>query len=141
MAKKILDIVKLHVPAGKANPAPPIGPALGKVGISIMEFCKSFNAKTQHLEQGLIVPAVITVYKDRSFSFIIKTSPASVLIKKAAGVEKGSGEPNKEKVGKITQNQLREIAEKKIDDLNAYTIEQAMKVIEGTARNMGILVE
>ncbi len=141
MAKKVLDIVKLHVPAGKANPAPPIGPALGKVGISIMEFCKSFNAKTQHLEPGLIVPAVITVYKDRSFTFILKTPPASVLIKKAAGVEKGSGEPNKEKVGKITREQLRDIAEKKMDDLNAYTIDQAMKVIEGTARNMGILVE
>jgi len=141
MAKKIIDVVKLHVPAGKANPAPPIGPALGKVGVPIMEFCKSFNAQTQHLEPGLIVPAVISVYKDRSFSFIVKTPPASVLIKKAAGVDKGSGEPHLEKVGKLTRKQLQEVAEKKMDDLNAYDIENAMKIIAGTARNMGIEVE
>ena len=140
MAKKAIASVKLLVPAGQANPAPPVGPALGQHGVNIMEFCKAFNSKTQD-KAGLIIPVVITVYADRSFSFITKTPPAAVLLKKAAKVDKGSSEPNREKVGKVTRDQVREIAETKLPDLNAYDVEQAMKIIEGTARNMGITVE
>lgn len=140
MAKKIIGTIKLQIPAGNANPSPPVGPALGQHGVNIMEFCKAFNAKTQD-KQGLIIPVVITVYADRSFTFITKTPPAAVLLKKAAGIEKGSGEPNREKVGKVTRQQVREIAELKMPDLNANSVEQAMRMIEGTARSMGILVE
>ena len=140
MAKKVIGIVKFQIPAGQANPSPPVGPALGQHGVNIMEFCKAFNAKTQE-KQGLIIPAVITVYKDHSFSFITKTPPAAVLLKKEAGIEKGSGEPNREKVGTVTRDQVREIAEVKMEDLNANDIEMAMRVIEGTARSMGIVVE
>jgi large subunit ribosomal protein L11 len=140
MAKKIIGIIKLQIPAGQANPSPPVGPALGQHGVNIMEFCKAFNAKTQN-KQGLIIPAVITVYGDRSFTFITKTPPAAVLLKKAAKIEKGSSEPNREKVGKVTKNQIREIAELKMPDLNANDVEMAMRIIEGTARNMGIIVE
>lgn len=140
MAKKIIGTIKLQLPAGGATPSPPVGPALGQHGVNIMEFCKAFNAKTQD-KQGLIIPAVITVYADRSFSFITKTPPAAVLLKKAAGLEKGSGEPNKEKVGKVTKDQVKEIAELKMPDLNANDIEAAMLMIEGTARSMGLLVE
>ena len=140
MAKKVIGIIKLQIPAGQANPSPPVGPALGQHGVNIMEFCKAFNAKTQD-KQGLIIPAVITVYADRSFTFITKTPPAAVLLKKAAKLEKGSPEPNREKVGKVTREQVREIAETKMPDLNAYDIENAMRIIEGTARNMGIIVE
>lgn len=137
MAKKVIATVKLQIPAGSANPSPPVGPALGQHGVNIMEFCKAFNAKTQD-QQGLIIPVVLTVYTDRSFSFITKTPPAAVLLKKAAGIEKGSGEPNKEKVGEVTMEDVRKIAEIKMKDLNAYSIEQAMRMIEGTARSMGI---
>jgi len=140
MAKKVIGTVKLQIPAGQANPAPPVGPALGQAGINIMEFCKAFNARTQD-KQGLIVPAVITVYADRSFTFITKTPPAAVLLKKAAGLEKGSGEPNREKVGKVTKDQVREIAQSKMEDLNATEVEAAMRMVEGTARSMGIVVE
>jgi len=140
MAKKITGIIKLQIPAGQANPSPPVGPALGQHGVNIMEFCKAFNAKTEG-QRGLIVPAVITVYADRSFTFITKTPPAAVLLKKAAGLEKGSGEPNREKVGKVTRSQVREIAELKMPDLNANDVEMAMRIIEGTARSMGILIE
>ena len=140
MAKKIIGTIKLQLPAGGATPSPPVGPALGQHGVNIMEFCKAFNAKTQE-KQGLIIPAVITVYADRSFSFITKTPPAAVLLKKAAGLEKGSGEPNTVKVGKVTRAQVKEIAETKMPDLNAANIESAMRMIEGTARNMGIEVE
>jgi len=140
MAKKIIGLIKLQIPAGQANPSPPVGPALGQHGVNIMEFCKAFNAKTQD-KQGLIIPVVITVYADRSFSFITKTPPAAVLLKKAAKIEKGSGEPNREKVGKVTEAQIREIAEQKMVDLNANDIEMAMRIIAGTARNMGIVVE
>ena len=140
MAKKVIGIVKFQIPAGQANPSPPVGPALGQHGVNIMEFCKAFNAKTQE-KQGLIIPAVITVYKDHSFSCITKTPPAAVLLKKEAGIEKGSGEPNREKVGTVTRDQVREIAEVKMEDLNANDIEMAMRVIEGTARSMGIVVE
>ncbi len=140
MAKKVVGMIKLQIPAGQANPSPPVGPALGQHGVNIMEFCKAFNAKTQD-KQGLIIPAVITVYKDRSFSFITKTPPAAVLLKKAAKVEKGSGEPNREKVGIVTRSQVQEIAETKMEDLNANDIEMAMRIIEGTARSMGIRVE
>jgi large subunit ribosomal protein L11 len=129
--------IKLQIPAGKANPSPPVGPALGQHGVNIMEFCKAYNAKTQDKE-GLIVPAIITVYADRSFSFITKTPPAAVLLKKAAGIVKGSGEPNKTKVGTVTRDQVREIAETKKADLNANDTDQAMKIIMGTARSMGI---
>ena len=129
--------IKLQIPAGKANPSPPVGPALGQHGVNIMEFCKAYNAKTQDKE-GLIVPAVITVYADRSFSFITKTPPAAVLLKKAAGIVKGSGEPNKNKVGTVTMDQVKEIAEAKKTDLNANDVDQAMKIIMGTARSMGI---
>lgn len=140
MAKKIIGMIKLQIPAGQANPSPPVGPALGQHGVNIMEFCKAFNSKTQE-KQGLIIPVVITVYADRSFTFITKTPPAAVLLKKAARIEKGSPEPNREKVGNVTREQVREIAELKLPDLNAYDVEQAMKIIEGTARNMGIRVE
>lgn len=140
MAKKVLGTIKLQIPAGNANPSPPVGPALGQYGVNIMEFCKAFNAKTQD-KTGLIIPAVITVYADRSFTFITKTPPAPVLIKKALGLEKGSAEPNRTKVGTIKRDKVREIAEQKMVDLNAHSIEQAMKIIEGTARSMGVLVK
>ncbi len=140
MAKKVIAIIKLQIPAGEATPAPPVGPALGQHGINIMEFCKSYNAQTAS-QKGLIVPVEITVFEDRSFTFITKTPPASVLLKKAAGLEKGSGEPNKQKVGKVSKDQIREIAELKLKDLNANDVEAAMKIIEGTARSMGIEVE
>ena len=139
MAKEILAQVKLQIAAGQANPAPPVGPALGQHGVNIMEFCKAFNEKTAK-EQGMIIPVVLTVYKDRSFSFITKTPPAAVLIKKAINVEKGSGEPNKEKVGEITKKQVEEIAKIKLKDLNARDIEAAIKIIEGTAKSLGITV-
>lgn len=137
MAKKITGYIKLQIPAGKANPSPPIGPALGQHGVNIMEFCKAFNAKTQ-AEEGTIIPVVITVFADRSFSFITKTPPAPILIKKALGIESGSAVPNKTKVGKLTKDQVREIAEKKMPDLNAANLEAAMRTIEGTARSMGV---
>ena len=140
MAKKVVGIIKFQIPAGQANPSPPVGPALGQHGVNIMEFCKAFNAKTQD-KMGLIIPVVITVYKDRSFTFITKTPPAAVLLKKEAGIEKGSGEPNREKVGKVTKDQVREIARTKMQDLNANDEEMAMRIIEGTARSMGIVVE
>jgi len=137
MAKKELAKIKLQLPAGQANPSPPVGPALGQHGVNIMEFCKAYNAKTQD-KAGLVIPVEITVYADRSFTFITKTPPASVLIVKAAGLEKGSGEPNTNKVGKITRKQVEEIAQMKMPDLNASGIESAMRMIEGTARSMGI---
>lgn len=139
MAKKIMAQVKLQCPAGQANPAPPVGPALGQHGVNIMEFCKQFNAKTQN-QPGMIIPVIITVYQDRSFSFIMKTPPASVLLKKAAKVEKGSGVPNKNKVGKVTHAQVEEIAKIKLPDLNCTDLQSAIRTIEGTARNMGIEV-
>jgi len=138
--KKITGYIKLQIPGGQANPAPPVGPALGQKGVNIMEFCKQFNAKTQD-KQGLIIPVVITVFSDKSFTFITKTPPASVLLLKAAKLEKGSGEPNRNKVGKVTQAQVREIAQMKLPDLNAHDIEAAMKMVAGTARSMGIEVE
>jgi len=138
--KKIVGFIKLQIPAGQATPAPPIGPALGQKGVNIMEFCKKFNAKTQD-KQGLIIPVVITVYSDKSFTFITKTPPASVLLAKAAKVEKGSGEPNRTKIGKVTKQQVKEIAELKMPDLNANDVEAAMAMIAGTARSMGITVE
>ncbi len=137
MAKKVLTEIKLQVPGGAANPAPPVGPALGQHGVNIMEFCKAFNAQTQN-DAGTIIPVVITVFEDRSFTFITKTPPAAVLIKQAIGVEKGSGEPNRAKVGTISKAQVREIAEKKMPDLNANDVDQATKIIEGTARSMGV---
>ncbi len=137
MAKKITGYIKLQIPAGKANPSPPVGPALGQHGVNIMEFCKAFNAKTQG-DEGTITPVVITVFADRSFSFITKTPPASVLIKKAIGLEKGSAVPNKDKVGKLTKDQVKEIAQKKMPDLNAASLEAAILTIEGTARSMGV---
>ena len=140
MAKKIIGTVKLQIPAGNATPAPPVGPALGQAGVNIMEFCKAFNARTQS-QAGLIIPAVITVYADKSFTFITKTPPAAVLLKKAAKLDKGSGEPNKNKVGRVSRAQIREIAELKMPDLNAASIEMAERMIEGTARSMGIEVE
>ncbi len=139
MAKKVIAEVKLQLPAGEASPAPPVGPALGQHGVNIMEFVKAFNAATAD-KKGLVIPVVITIYADRSFTFIMKTPPASVLIKKAAGIEKGASQPRKEKVGKITREQLRQIAETKMQDLNCYDIESAMRIIEGTARNMGVEV-
>ncbi|HEV2723248.1 MAG TPA: 50S ribosomal protein L11 [Thermoleophilaceae bacterium] len=139
MAKKVLTQIKLQVPGGAANPAPPVGPALGQHGVNIMEFCKAFNAQTQG-ENGTTIPVVITVFEDRSFTFITKTPPAAVLIKQAIGLDKGSGEPNRNKVGKISQAQVREIAERKMPDLNANDIDQAAKIIEGTARSMGVEV-
>ena len=140
MAKKVVTQIKLQIPAGKANPSPPVGPALGQHGVNIMEFCKQFNAKTQK-QEGMIIPVVITVYADRSFSFITKTPPASILLIKAAGVEKGSATPNKDKVGKVTKKQVMEIAKLKMPDLTAANLEAAVKTIEGTARSMGIVVE
>ena len=137
MAKKVMAIKKLQILAGKATPSPPVGPALGQHGVNIMEFCKAFNAQTQS-KGDLIIPVEITIYVDRSFTFIVKTPPASVLLKKAAGIIKGSGEPNKEKAGKVTPEQVKEIAQTKLPDLNAVTIEGAIKIIEGTARSMGI---
>ncbi len=137
MAKKVVAQIKLQIEAGKANPSPPVGPALGQHGVNIMEFCKAFNAKTQD-QQGMIIPVVITVYEDKSFSFITKTPPAAVLLKKAAGVEKGSSEPNKKKVGKVTRAQVEEIAKIKLPDLNTTDLAAAMRTIEGAARSMGI---
>jgi large subunit ribosomal protein L11 len=139
VAKKVIANVKLQIPAGNATPAPPVGPALGQYGINMMEFCKSFNAKTQG-QTGLIIPVVITIFADKSFSFITKSPPASVLLKKAAKVEKGSGEPNRVKVGEVNRAQVKEIAELKMKDLNASSLESAMKLVEGTARSMGIQV-
>ena len=144
MAKKknkIENVVKLQIPAGQANPSPPVGPALGQVGLNIMEFCNAFNAKTADAEPGILIPVVINVYSNKTFTFVTKTPPASTLLKKAAGIDKGSGEPNIEKVGKITQQQLKEIAEIKAPDLNAIEIEAAMKIIAGTARSMGLETE
>ena len=137
MAKKVTAMVKLQCPGGQANPAPPVGPALGQHGVNIMEFCKAFNARTQD-RQGLIIPALITIYSDRTFTFELKTPPASVLLKRAAKVEKGSGEPNRTKVGKVTNAQVREIAEMKLNDLSANDLNAAIKVISGTARSMGL---
>jgi len=139
MAKKVSGYIKLQIPAGQANPAPPVGPALGQQGVNIMEFCKAFNAATKD-KAGIITPVVITVYADRSFTFITKTPPAAVLLKKKAGVPKGSGEPNREKVGKVTESDLREIAEIKMKDLNANSLDMAMEMIRGTARSMGLEV-
>ncbi len=139
MAKKVVAVIKLAITAGKANPAPPIGPALGQHGVNIMAFCKEYNARTAD-QAGLVVPVEISVYEDRSFTFVLKTPPASVLIQKAAGIPKGSGEPNRKKVGSITRSQLREIAQTKMPDLNANDIDAAMKIVEGTARNMGVSV-
>lgn len=140
MAKKVEKVVKLQIPAGKANPAPPVGPALGQAGVNIMAFTKEFNARTQE-QAGLIIPVEIYVYEDRSFTFITKTPPAAVLLKKTAGIEKGSGEPNKNKVATVTKDQVREIANTKMPDLNAADEEAAMRIVEGTARSMGIIVE
>ncbi len=137
MAKKVKALVKLHCPAGAANPSPPVGPALGQHGVNIMEFCKTFNARTQD-QAGLIIPAHVTIYQDSSFTFELKSPPAAVLLKKAAKIEKGSGEPHKEKVGQVTKAQVREIAEMKMTDLNAHDIENAARIIAGTARSMGI---
>jgi large subunit ribosomal protein L11 len=140
MAKKVVGFIKLQIPAGKANPAPPVGPALGQHGVNIMEFCKAFNAKTQE-QSGNIIPVEITVFGDRSFTFITKTPPAAALLIDAAGLKKGSGEPNREKVGKVSKSQVKEIAELKMPDLNAFDVDAAMRMIEGTARSMGIVVE
>jgi large subunit ribosomal protein L11 len=139
MAKKVIGQIKLQIPAGKATPAPPVGPALGQQGVNIMDFCKAFNARTQG-EDGIIIPVVITVYADRSYSFITKTPPAAVLLKKAAGLAKGSGEPNRNKVGEVTAAQVEEIAKMKMPDLNAANLDSAMRIIRGTARSMGIEV-
>ncbi|NEP09809.1 MAG: 50S ribosomal protein L11 [Symploca sp. SIO2C1] len=139
MAKKVVAIIKLALPAGKANPAPPVGPALGQHGVNIMAFCKEYNARTSD-QAGMVIPVEISVFEDRSFTFILKTPPASVLIKKAAGIEKGASEPNKQKVGSITRTQLQEIAQTKMPDLNANDIEAAMKIVEGTAKNMGVAI-
>ncbi|VGO14672.1 50S ribosomal protein L11 [Pontiella desulfatans] len=140
MAKEITGYIKLQIPAGAANPAPPVGPALGQHGVNIMEFCKAYNAATQS-QAGLVIPVVITVYSDRSFSFVTKSPPAAVLLKKAAGLAKGSGVPNRDKVGKVTRAQIEEIVETKKDDLNANSLDAAVRIIEGTARSMGIEVE
>ncbi|WP_208559816.1 50S ribosomal protein L11 [Marinilactibacillus kalidii] len=140
MAKKVVNVVKLQIPAGKANPAPPVGPALGQAQVNIMGFCKEFNARTAD-QAGMIIPVVISVYEDRSFTFITKTPPAAVLLKKAAGVESGSGEPNTKKVASVTSEQVRGIAETKMEDLNAASVEAAMRMVEGTARSMGFTVE
>ena len=137
MAKKVLTLIKLQVPGGSANPAPPVGPALGQHGVNIMEFCKAFNAQTQD-QNGRIIPVEITVFEDRSFTFITKTPPAAVLIKEAAGIDKGSGEPNRNKVASISMDQVRQIAETKLEDLNAHDVDQAAKIIAGTARSMGV---
>ena len=138
--KKVMGLIKLHIPAGKATPAPPVGPALGQHGVNIMDFCKAFNAKTSK-QEGLIIPVVITVYQDRSYTFITKTPPASILLKRAVGIAKGSGEPNRNKVGKVTMKQVEEIAKTKMPDLNAGDIEAAKQIVMGTARSMGIEME
>lgn len=140
MAKKVIGTIKLQIPAGSANPSPPVGPALGQHSVNIMEFCKAFNARTQD-KQGLVIPVIITVYQDHTFTFITKTPPAAVLLRIAAGLEKGSGEPNRNKVGSVSRDQVKEIAATKMQDLNANDIEMAMRQIEGTARSMGIVVE
>ncbi len=140
MAKKVQTVIKLQIPAGAANPAPPVGPALGQHGVNIMEFCKAFNAQTQ-AQSGTIIPVEISVYEDRSFSFITKTPPAAVLLREAAGIDKGSGEPNRKKVATVSRAKVREIAELKMPDLNANDVEAAMKIIEGTARSMGVVVQ
>jgi large subunit ribosomal protein L11 len=140
MAKKVIGEIKLQIPAGQANPSPPVGPALGQRGVNIMEFCKAFNAATQS-QQGMIIPVIVTVYADRSFSFITKTPPTAVLLKKAAGLEKGSGEPGKVKVGKVTPAQIREIAQVKLRDLTAKDLDAAVKTVEGTARSLGLEIE
>jgi large subunit ribosomal protein L11 len=137
MAKKVVGMVKLQIQAGQANPSPPVGPALGQHGVNIMEFCKAFNARTQ-AQEGMVIPAVITIYSDRSFTFITKTPPASVLLKRAAKIVKGSGEPNRNKVGKVTKDQVREIAQIKLKDLNAVDLQGAIRTVEGTARSMGL---
>jgi large subunit ribosomal protein L11 len=139
MAKKVIKVVKLQVPAGKANPAPPIGPALGQAGVNIMQFCKEFNARTAD-QNGLVIPVVISVFEDRSFTFETKTPPAAVLLRVAAGIEKGSGEPNKKKVATVKRDKVREIAQQKMQDLNAASVEAAMRMIEGTARSMGVTI-
>ena len=139
MSKKVIGSIKLQIPAGQASPAPPVGPALGQAGVNIMDFCKAFNARTQS-QPGMIIPVVITVYADRSYTFITKTPPAAVLLRKAAGLEKGSGEPNRDKVGTVSKAQVEEIAKTKMPDLNAASLEAAMRIIEGTARSMGIEV-
>ena len=141
MAKKVTGFIKLHVPAGKATPAPPVGPALGQHGVNIMDFCKNFNARTAKMGEGMIIPVVISVYSDHTYTFITKTPPASVLLKKAAAVEKGSGTPNKDKVGKVTRAQVEEIARTKMPDLNADSLDAAVRIIEGSARSMGIEVD
>ena len=141
MAKKIQSYIKLQIPAGQANPSPPVGPALGQHGVNIMEFCKAFNAHTQSMEQGMPIPVVITVYADRSFTFVTKTPPAAVLLRKAVGIAKGSGEPNINKVGKVTRAQLEEIAQAKMVDLNAADLDAAVRIIAGSARSMGLDVE
>ena len=140
MAKKVTGIVRLQIPAGQANPAPPVGPALGQQGVNIMAFCKEFNSRTQK-QAGMVIPVVITVYQDKSFTFITKSPPAASLLKKAAGIAKGSGVPNRDKVGKVTKAQLLEIAKTKVEDLNAFDLDQAIKMVAGTARSMGIEVE
>ncbi len=140
MAKKVVALIKLALPAGKANPAPPVGPALGQHGVNIMAFCKEYNAKTSD-QAGMVIPVEISVFEDRSFTFILKTPPASVLIRKAAGIEKGSAQPNNQKVGSITRDQLKEIAQTKLPDLNANDIDAAMNIVEGTARNMGVTIK
>ena len=141
MAKKVANILKLQIPAGAANPSPPVGPALGQAGVNIMDFCNAFNAETQNAEKGLPLPVVITVYEDKSFTFIVKTPPAAVLIKKALGIPKGSGEPNREKVGKLSRAQLEDIAKQKEPDLNSNDIDAAVLIIAGTARSMGVEVD
>jgi large subunit ribosomal protein L11 len=141
MAKKITGYVKLHIPAGKATPAPPVGPALGQQGVNIMDFCKAFNAQTAKVGDGMIIPVVVTVYQDRSYTFITKTPPASILLKKAAGLAKGSGAPNKDKVGKVTRAQIEEIARTKLPDLNTHDLQAAIRSVLGTARSMGIEVQ
>lgn len=141
MAKKVIAVVRLQAPAGQATPAPPVGPALGQHGVNIMEFCKQFNALTKNQPPGMIIPAVLTVYQDRTFTFIVKSPPVPILLKQAAGLAKGSGEPNRNKVGKVSKQAIREIAQKKMPDLNTNNIESAMKVVEGTARAMGLTVE
>lgn len=140
MAKKVVALIKLALPAGKANPAPPVGPALGQHGVNIMAFCKEYNAKTSD-KAGMVIPVEISVFEDRSFTFVLKTPPASVLIRKAAGIEKGSAQPNNQKVGSITRDQLKEIAQTKLPDLNANDIDAAMNIVEGTARNMGVTIK
>jgi large subunit ribosomal protein L11 len=141
MAKKVTGFIKLHIPAGKATPAPPVGPALGQHGVNIMDFCKAFNARTSKAEAGTVTPVVITVYADRSYTFITKTPPASELIKKMAGIAKGSGTPNKDKVGKISEKTVEEIARQKMPDLNCYDVEAAKQIVRGTARSMGVEIE